>query len=302
MADFRTSQMDKIKKFFRELEDICSRESIDDLTFRERLKAGFELMLKTIKCADFKFDGSFAPIHGRCPYQCEYCYAHLPYQDISEADKHYNLRSVDYRGPLCLNEEAFNADLQEGKFIIVSMGNDLWASSTKFIDRTLDFLSGFPNRYNFLTKNPARFEKFLNKIPQGSMLSCTIETDAYQTPGIYKAPSPAVRAEAFKRLDWPCKQLVLMPVLPFNSQAFFDMICQVNPDYLSFNAFDARPWAPHPSDRQILKLIDLIKMIVKYTGIKFVGDIFDTSLYDGRNLPGALGRLKEIDKSCRSSA
>jgi DNA repair photolyase len=272
MGKFRVSETSEINQSLAELEDIFAKG--DKWRIGERLHRGSDCHMTFF---DLKFDGSIEPIHGRCPFQCEYCYSHLPYKDECEVDKKkYNLHSADYRGPLRLNENVFHTDLGEGKFIIVGMGNDFWTAPTKWIDRTLDFLKDFPNRYNFITKNPARIGKFLDKIPEGSMLSCTIETDAYQMPGISKAPPPAARAESFANLDWPLKQLVLMPVFPFNSQRFFDMICEINPQYLFFNTLDVRPWTPHPSPYHILKCFEFLKVIVRYTNIKFIGDSRDS--------------------------
>jgi DNA repair photolyase len=221
------------------------------------------------RSVSFVCHGVFNPIYGRCPYQCEYCYQHLDYR--SALDKKLGHHPEDYLGRLKLNEEAFKTDLGKDKLILVSTSNDMFTAPSKWIERALDFLRDFPsNRYEFCSKNPARIAKFLDKIPEGSMLSCTIETDAYQTAGISKAPSPAMRAEAFKSLNWPLKMLCVSPVLPFNSDRFLKMICEISAGFLYMKPLDDRPWIGPPSWRESMKILELTMRLVDHTDVKFL--------------------------------
>ena len=103
------------------------------------------------------------------------------------------------------------------------------------------------------------------------MLTCTIETDHYETR-ISKAPCPEWRAQTFAMLPWPEKQVISEPLLPYNARAFFEMITEIYPQYWAFNLFDARPWVPRPSLQEVFKLFEFCKMIIKYTDIKIVGE------------------------------
>ncbi len=92
---------------------------------------------------------------------------------------------------------------------------DLWGNwvRSEWIEYVLNHIRRFENTYFlFMTKNPARYHDFINKISKNAILGATIETnrdDLYLNEAISDAPLPSLRYEAMKKLDWDKKFIAI---------------------------------------------------------------------------------------------
>ena len=116
------------------------------------------------------------------------------------------------------------------------------------------------------TKNPGRYGEFLDLMPRNSILSTTIETDAYpQGRYITKAPSPLSRWLAFKDLPWPNKHVSVEPVMAFTPRLLkwlseIDGLKVVSVGMDNYGVL-GRLGLPEPSAREFYWLVDELETV-----------------------------------------
>ena len=169
------------------------------------------------------------PISG-CLYNCNYCWA----RDLA-LTKLKNSKRYSKGFKPSLNESEFRVRFGKGDLIFVADMGDMFADFTpdKWIIQVLDHIRKFPEAgFLFMTKNPQRYLKLLQYIPENAILGATIETtndDIVQTDKVSTAPLPSQRYKAMKELEWDRKIVSIEPIMDFDLNTFSRWIEEINP-------------------------------------------------------------------------
>lgn len=188
-------------------------------------------------------------IKGRCPHDCMYCYM-----------KRFKQPSLH------LDNREFNVNLGKGNFIFVGSSCDMFAGGirSEWIELTLEHCRKYSgNTYLFQSKNPRRFQSFLDSFPADSILGATIETNRnYKTS---YAPSVDKRSHEMVRIDGFRKMISIEPILDFDVGIFPEMIKEIHPDFVSIGA-DSQGHNLHEPSAEKVKL--LIWKLSQFTNVK----------------------------------
>lgn len=193
-------------------------------------------------------------IKGKCPHDCCYCYM-----------KRFP------QGELRLDEKELKTDLGKGNFIFVGSSVDMWAKGVKYrwIRKVLEHcqkFSGYNTKFLFQSKDPKRFERWRNLIPDQSFLATTIETN--RDYKISNAPSPEKRYEAmvwFVPVTPLYKMVSIEPIIDFDLDILVKWIKMIDPAFVSIGADSKGHNLPEPS---WFKVQQLIKELEKFTRVK----------------------------------
>jgi DNA repair photolyase len=207
------------------------------------------------------------PVTG-CYHSCIYCWARkLALRKLRNAERYRNGFIPK------LNQGEFN-DRFDGGIVFVSDMGDLLGDfiPRKWIESVINYVKKFLNTYFLLlTKNPARYHEFLDKMPSNIILGVTIETnrdDLYLKKMISKAPLPSKRYEAMQKLNWDKKFISIEPILDFDLEKFAQWIEEIEPlmIYIGYDNYNNK--LPEPSINKTLKLIEVLSettLIIKKT-------------------------------------
>ena len=189
-----------------------------------------------------------------CFYNCIYCYARNIYTRF---------------------KDKFVPGFYENRLkgLKYAVDNVFISSTTDFFhdcipDSLISYIIEKLNQYNenncnlyFLTKNPLRYQKFLNCFDkETTWLGATIETDSYksQTCEITSAPIPEKRIEHFKNVNYPNKFISIEPILSFN-KSFIKDILEIKPRLIFIGAnsdIHSRSILKEPKRKDILEAIE----------------------------------------------
>jgi len=183
------------------------------------------------------------PIRGKCPHDCSYCYM----KGFPQPELHFA-------------EKELETNLGEGNFIFVGSSTDMWANEvhTSWISDTLKHCQQFRNRYLFQSKNPIRFCLFRSRLPNGTVLGTTLESNRYST--FSKAPPPLLRKEAMRVLALP-KMVSIEPVMDFDLDDMVRWMVEIKPEFVSIGADSKGHNLPEPSPEKLQKLIEHLQAI-----------------------------------------
>jgi len=195
--------------------------------------------------------GSWNPITG-CLHNCSYCWARgyagrLASMGVEPYRTHgFSPAFADWR---------LKQKIPKGSSIFVSDMGDMWGEWVPFewIERVLKVLRVRPDcSFLFLTKNPARYNKFLGMFTENMMLGATIETN--RNYKVTSAPAPKERFEAMKNLNWKHKVIVIEPIFNFDSE-FINWITDIRPEmvYIGYDNYNCRLPEPPLSKTIMLK-------------------------------------------------
>jgi len=197
-----------------------------------------------------------AHLGGECPHKCVYCYVDNPRFG----------RVPRYTGPVRLIENEFKLGYGSCKTIFIEHMNDLFASDVpdEFIRRIINHCLEWPNNtYVFQTKNPDRYNAYLNIMPRDCILGTTIETNR-DIPGISNAPVPQERAKAMMFLSANTAHRILVtfktfvtiePVLDFDVDVLANWIAMINPEFLNLGADSKNHNLPEPTVEKVMALV-----------------------------------------------
>lgn len=206
------------------------------------------------------------PVRG-CQYDCTYCWARA-----------MNRRYLRDMKP-CYVTDQFKGTLKRtGLTIGVVWNGEMWGDWVPkwWIDPVLDKIQAIPeNIFIPLTKNPARYLEFKNRIPKNVILGATIESDIHY-PEISKAPEPELRYIAMKKLDFP-KFIIIEPIQEFNLEILLVWIKQIRPVAVEIGADSQRNQLSEPAGHKIHALIE---NITPFTKVLLKENL--TRLYDPR--------------------
>jgi len=147
---------------------------------------------------------------------------------------------------------------------VVDMG-DLFceAVTSKWICKVIEAMKTNRNATFFLeTKNPQRYFKFLDELPQNVILSTTIETNR-RTDYVSKAPPPFCRYLAMKTLGWPRKHVSIEPIMDFDLATLVGWMKEINPELVSVGYDNYKHYLPEPSLHKTLQLIQELEKFTK---------------------------------------
>jgi len=192
-----------------------------------------------------------------CSYNCIYCYARNMY-----------IRFKDKFIP-GFYENRLKGLKYAVDNVFISSTTDLFHEyiPDSLIFNTIEKLNEYnENNCNlyFLTKNPLRYQEFLNCFDkETTWLGATIETDSYkfQTCEVSAAPTPEKRIEHFKAVDYPNKFISIEPILRFN-KLFIENILEINPSLIFIGAnsdIHSRNILKEPKREEILEAIEIFK-------------------------------------------
>lgn len=195
-------------------------------------------------------------IGGKCPNNCDYCYV---------PNIRYDIVKKKYSGKLRLINKVFLKPLGSGKTIFVGSCNDMFAKEipSEWINKVLDRCKEHPNNtYLFQSKNPARFQEFINDFPRNTILGTTIETDRYYPS---KAPSTKKRIEEMIKLRslFPKIMISIEPIMNFNLMKLVNSIREINPLFVSIGADSKKHSLIEPSSEKVDALIKKLKEFTK---------------------------------------
>lgn len=188
-------------------------------------------------------------IGGECPHKCSYCYV----------DSRRFGRPARYRGEVRLIAAEFEVKYGERKTIFIEHMNDLWAEeiASAAILKVLEHCAKWPkNTYVFQTKNPARYMQFLSRIPEGSMLGCTIETNRVIPLEVSRAPSPYFRVDAMGSLPDTWRTFVtLEPIMDFDVDVLVEWLERIRPEFVNIGADSKGHHLPEPPAEKVRALL-----------------------------------------------
>ncbi|GAI12542.1 unnamed protein product [marine sediment metagenome] len=184
------------------------------------------------------------PIRGKCPHDCSYCYMKVyPQPELHFAEKE------------------MKTNLGQDNFIFVGSSTDAWCDSVPpdWLLNVLRHCRKYSlNRYLFQSKNPTRFNIFIDFMPPDFILGTTIETNRdYE---ITQAPTAEARMLAM--LDLPMPRMVsIEPIMDFDSDILVNWIRQIAPEFVSIGADSKGHHLPEPPAAKIQLLIEELKQI-----------------------------------------
>jgi len=202
------------------------------------------------------------PVTG-CLHFCTYCWARKLATTKLKNSHRYK------RGfKPSLNEREFRVKFGEGDFIFVSDMGDLFGDfmPPEWILRVIEYIKHFPKSFFlFLTKNPERYEKFLDIMPENAILGATIETNrnpTYLENTISRAALPSMRYAAMKKLEWDKKFVSIEPILDFDFEVLSEWIEEIFP-FMVYVGYDN--YSNKLSEPPLSKTLRLLKEISKMT-------------------------------------
>lgn len=189
---------------------------------------------------------------GKCPHGCSYCY-------VQAMAVKFDTMKARYGGPICLIESELDVKYGEGKTIFIEHMNDLFADAVPadFVVRILQHCAKFPkNTYVFQTKNPGRLVNvFIDRIPQGSIVGTTIETNRYYPEIMNDCPLVVCRQIGMLQIKQrrpDLKRFVTVePILDLDPKELADGIAEIAPDFLNIGADSKKRGLPEPSAETI---------------------------------------------------
>jgi len=196
------------------------------------------------------------PVTG-CLHGCKYCWARKLALTKLRNKERYAKGFIPR-----LNEGEFKVKFNEGEMVFVSDMGDLFGNfiPREWIVRVINHIRRFPRTFFlFLTKNPQRYEEFIDIMPENAILGATIETNSdvlYIEHRISKAPLPSVRIKAMIDLTWDKKFISIEPVLDFDLETFLGQLMRINPImiYIGYDNYGNR--LPEPPLSKVLALIE----------------------------------------------
>jgi DNA repair photolyase len=194
------------------------------------------------------------PITG-CNHECVYCWARRLATTRLKRLERYKHGFVPR-----LNASELGRKFKPGTLVFAVDMGDIFSPGVEdgWVLRVLKRMAEFPETtFLLLTKNPARYFDFLDKMPGNAVLGATVETDdddLYRRAKISKAPPPSERLKTMKALPWGRKFISVEPVLSFTPR-FADEIAEARPllVYVGYDNYGHE--LPEPTLDEVLSLI-----------------------------------------------
>ena len=200
---------------------------------------------------------TYNPIKGLCSHDCKYCYM----------KRFGNLK------PIRIVESELG-DLGFQNFIFVGSSIDMFAEDVpeEWIEKVLINCDSYAfNSYLFQTKNPKRFLKFVEMMPEDTTIGTTLESN--KDYNISKAPIIEERVRAIEKIskDWLFPIMITIePILDFDFLEFVALIKRCKPKWVNVGADSQGHNLPEPNKQKIL---DLINELRKFTEVRIKNNL-----------------------------
>lgn len=190
---------------------------------------------------------TFNAIKGICEHDCSYCYM-KPKKNLSA---------------IRLDEKEFKTKLEDGNFIFIGSGTDMFASNvpSEWITKTLDYCNDSDNRFLFQSKNPRRILEFIeHPIFKKSVICTTIETNRDYPEEMGNAPKIEERVSAMEEISKLGFEtyVTIEPIMEFDLEELVELIKRCNPKQVNIgaNSYYKLVQLPEPTKEEILSLIE----------------------------------------------
>lgn len=204
------------------------------------------------------------PVTG-CSHKCSYCYAmRLIETKLKDTPKYRH----GFNPTLHPNELAKPLGFRPTDVVFVVDMGDLFSDGVpdEWIVTVLEWARRSPARFLFLTKNPARYRRFLDLIPPRSVLGTTIETNRDDlTMSISRAPPPSERYTTLRDLPWSSKFVSIEPVMDFDLNLLTEWVREISPVtvHVGYDNWGSR--LPEPPLWKVRELITRLSGFTKVT-------------------------------------
>ena len=204
------------------------------------------------------------PVTG-CTHRCSYCYAmKLIETKLRDTPKYRNGFNPTFHPDELRRTLGFRPT---DVVFVVDMG-DLFSDGVpdEWITAVLRSAMKSHARFLFLTKNPARYRRFLDLFPPRSVLGATIETNRDDlTTTISKAPPPSERYVALRDLPWAYKYVSVEPVMDFDLDELVRWIREISPVtvHVGYDNWSSR--LPEPPLWKVRELITRLSSFTRVT-------------------------------------
>jgi protein gp37 len=167
---------------------------------------------------------------------------------------------------LRLDEKELNTDLGEGNIVFVGSSCDMWSVGVPntWIAKVMTKCNEHPlNNYFFQSKNPFRFQVWQDRLPHGSVLCTTIETNRrYNQMG--KTPEPHDRAYDMIPLQGIYDLVVTIePIMDFDVPELVSLVKIIKPEWVNVGADSQGHKLPEPPAWKIFALIKGLEAFTK---------------------------------------
>ena len=194
-------------------------------------------------------DYTWNPVKG-CQHDCKYCY----------------LKSIfNFDMTPRLSQKTLDETLKGGS-VFVGSSSDMFGEfiPSDWIRKSLNRCDDMFSTYILQTKNPKRYQEFLNYFDKFFVLGTTIESNRlYQ---ISKAPNVNERYSAMRLLAGHTQAklfITIEPVLDFDTSELLDMILCCYPDFVNIGADSKNHHLPEPSRQKLHLLIKELKAVTE---------------------------------------
>lgn len=208
------------------------------------------------------------PVGGECFHNCEYCYRN----DMMQLPPVKNKYSGE---PRYIDE---SVPSEKNKIVFVCSMTDLFAEEMpeKIIKKVLQKSRNHPNqKFLFQSKNPMRFNEFIDLFPENFVLGTTIESD--KDYGLSNAPKPSERWWALSRYS-DCEVMVsIEPILDFGLENLVSMIKDLHPEFVSIGADSKGKNLSEPDWKKVKKLIGKLEDFTEIREKKNLGRLKSTT-------------------------
>jgi len=190
-------------------------------------------------------DYTYNVIKGKCPHDCSYCYM-----------KRFPQKELRF------DEKELKTDLGSGNIIFVGSSCDMWAADidVDWIERILSHCKNYHNEYLFQSKNPIRFYDF--RLPIGSIIGTTIESNRWYPNIMGDAPSPGARVGGMKAKSIS-SMVSIEPIMDFDLDDLVSYIKSIKPIFVSVGADSGNNHLPEPEPDKVMALIEALKEITE---------------------------------------
>lgn len=194
-----------------------------------------------------------------CLHMCSYCWA----RRIARRFAHTCRLCYEFKPHM--HWERLNRKWRKPKIVFVVDMGDLFCDGipSDWIVRILNAIRLNPKSYFLLqTKNPKRYDEFVEYFGKNVILGATIETNIFPiTDRISRAPRPEERYRAMRDVSWENKFVSIEPILDFDLDVMIKWISDIEPMRVAVGYDNYNNRLDEPPLRKTLKLIEEIEAI-----------------------------------------
>jgi len=200
--------------------------------------------------------GTVNMLAGVCPHHCPYCY-------IADMCKGRPVLQRKYSGAIRLDRNGYEHGLK-GKHgtVFMSSMHDLFADAVPE-DIIRQILARCKERrfshltYLWQTKNPLRFNAFIDRYPKQSIFGTTIESN--RSLVVSNAPSVDRRHRAMECLKLKPKMVSIEPIMDFNLDVLVGWMKDIRPAFVSVGADSKNKHLVEPPADKIKALVEALR-------------------------------------------